>query len=907
MAADRGQRVSNSSDSVEWQCFFFGITGRPDKGMTPGPSGLQDKWPLARLTIWSILLHPVLCSAPPGYYPLAGCLQTPSSIALRHNVSRVQCAESCSQVFGCVAFEYGFDTDPDSGTHSLRDCQLHASQPHSEGCPDVSRNVELWVRDSSPLSGYVHSPDPRKCVDQQYNLGTSHTVPVPQCADLCMRTGGCVAFQHRVPVPEAIIDGTPADCQLQRSTRLTQCAAPYATRQYVRDVARYCAGYISSGGNVPGLPKRDDMTPTEAVEVCQNLPDCVGVTWVGSLDMNRATTVWLKTKWDCYDNPEWHSFRMAAEEWGATGNQEWDMGSSGEWDMLDPFLDRIDLHVPSVYKKVVTVLVFVVCFALNTCLAKWRCGRAIAEVFYADECSPARCIQWLVAMLIMAFTIAVPYAIGGFALGVVAAAPYCIAGRKFCLARRRGGAVCCQWLLPGRRPRRPHAPAAAWPVPPVIRASLEMEDRVPSPSQPPRPAPGGVALDVGAEGESSDTETLALAHSYNVHDPQGDGPGPREAEAAGAWAGAAPQPPRNPPPRLNPGARPGGRAFHRPSDVPLDDPVSEPSSLYSAPDPLVQLRSGLDCCICLEPYKDEVLAPCSHSFCSACITAFLRTNPPDNSGPCPICRTEIRLSALRCVTRERELLTAAMARQRAATAVPDAAALEHAESLQRSDSGASLTQEVLFVDVQTRVPGPRPDVFDGELLTQAVVRQSFSDPTDVTAAGHLGGGRWVAAFHVKLIGAPLPGTVFLQLSLVLTAPPAPAATRTVDMVRVLPLDEWRHLVIGLVDVPPGGAQFEARLTAEEHASRAWYASLLIDCLVLRRVDADPDLVFDALIAFGESEPQHAAADLSASILSDSASAAAADRSLSGDGAPPALVAAASGLSADPSSATSESD
>ena len=62
-------------------------------------------------------------------------------------------------------------------------------------------------------------------------------------------------------------------------------------------------------------------------------------------------------------------------------------------------------------------------------------------------------------------------------------------------------------------------------------------------------------------------------------------------------------------------------------------------------------------------------------------------------------------------------------------------------------------------------------------------------------------------------------------------PPAPFP-------KVLQLNEWRHLVIGLVDAPPGGAQFEARLCAA-HASVLFYSSLLIDCLVLTPTDADP--------------------------------------------------------------------
>ena len=119
-------------------------------------------------------------------------------------------------------------------------------------------------------------------------------------------------------------------------------------------------------------------------------------------------------------------------------------------------------------------------------------------------------------------------------------------------------------------------------------------------------------------GHDSDADTVALTESMNVHEP----PSPTHVPAQ-PWA---PRPPRPPHLRTSSAA------------VCAD---TEASSLRSAPDPLVMLRSGLDCCICLEPYKDEVLAPCTHSFCSACITAVLRVTPPYNRGACPICRKEV--------------------------------------------------------------------------------------------------------------------------------------------------------------------------------------------------------------------------------------------------------------------------
>ena len=148
---------------------------------------------------------------------------------------------------------------------------------------------------------------------------------------------------------------------------------------------------------------------------------------------------------------------------------------------------------------------------------------------------------------------------------------------------------------------------------------------------------------------------------------------------------------------------------------------------------------------------------------------------------------------------------------------------------------------------------------DGELLTEGVLWQSVGRPADVTAAGRLAGGTWMAAFHVKLIGTLLPGAVPLHLSVTLTDPPSPGVTRDVDMVRALQLDEWRHLVIGTVDVPRGGARFQARLSAAADGA-PWYAWLLIDCLVLTPAEAgaqfEPE---EPLEGVGSPEPVPSAA------------------------------------------------
>ena len=92
-------------------------------------------------------------------------------------------------------------------------------------------------------------------------------------------------------------------------------------------------------------------------------------------------------------------------------------------------------------------------------------------------------------------------------------------------------------------------------------------------------------------------------------------------------------------------------------------------------------------------------------------------------------------------------------------------------------------REVQFVDVQMHGPCPE-DLRDGELLTEAILRKPLGRPTNVTAVGRLRGGRWVAAFHVKLTGAPLTRAAALELALAMPDTGLPAVTRTVDMVQV---------------------------------------------------------------------------------------------------------------------------
>ena len=250
---------------------------------------------------------------------------------------------------------------------------------------------------------------------------------------------------------------------------------------------------------------------------------------------------------------------------------------------------------------------------------------------------------------------------------------------------------------------------------------------------------------------------------------------------------------------------------------------------------LARLHDGSDCCICLEAFKDRVMAPCGHAFCSACITAVLRS-AAEKAGPCPLCRAPLQLTALR-TARHGALLVAEMGRQRALDPVPDA---------QYGPWAPPGAPAVLFVDVHTDLPGPL-HLRDNGVLTEAVMWQSLVGGCQAFARGRVPGGRWMAAFHVKATGACLPPGVVLELSFAVDG--RTAATRTVDVRRALPPHEWRHLVVGVAEVPPGGAECDARLTSSSAAFEdPWYSSLLLDCLVLTPTSADalPDPVAGSL-------------------------------------------------------------
>eukprot|EP00667_Euglena_gracilis_P002997 EG_transcript_3007 len=303
-------------------------------------------------------------------------------------------------------------------------------------------------------------------------------------------------------------------------------------------------------------------------------------------------------------------------------------------------------------------------------------------------------------------------------------------------------------------------------------------------------------------------------------------------------------PPRPPDPSLP--REPGDGAADAPG---LEEEMSEYGSdveihIPAGPDDLERLHSGTECCICLDPYKDEVMAQCGHSFCSACITAVCRSAAPYTRGYCPLCRKSIAMRELRLVERN-ALLTEEMDQQRGSVAL-DAGAADgpgaDPAALQQLASPAPLPGQ-LYLEVQTSVPWQRRRSDAATDPSEALGTPAGPPPPLVTVGGTLAGGRWAAAFHVKLT-RPVPEHA-LTLDLCLTLdPPATGSTntsptpgrvlrRTVDVGQVLAGDGWRHLLVGVLAVPADGTAFEASLrVAGPKANPLWCSSLLIDCLVL---------------------------------------------------------------------------
>lgn len=60
----------------------------------------------------------------------------------------------------------------------------------------------------------------------------------------------------------------------------------------------------------------------------------------------------------------------------------------------------------------------------------------------------------------------------------------------------------------------------------------------------------------------------------------------------------------------------------------------------------------LVCCICTEIFADPVRAPCGHSFCRACITAWLHRSAvcPEDRHPLQLLQTHTDFILVRCPT-----------------------------------------------------------------------------------------------------------------------------------------------------------------------------------------------------------------------------------------------------------------
>ena len=162
-------------------------------------------------------LHPitVLAGAFPGYTAiLHGCVHDGTMVVTR-NVSAAQCAALCDGAFGCRAFQYVSDrtwtwADQTQGwLWRPRDCELKASDVVGPCTAwDLVAGLDVYVADGTPLSRYVHSPDPVRCVAPA--LTVQRGVTAAQCAERCEELTECMAFQHLADY--AVV---PAECWLQ--------------------------------------------------------------------------------------------------------------------------------------------------------------------------------------------------------------------------------------------------------------------------------------------------------------------------------------------------------------------------------------------------------------------------------------------------------------------------------------------------------------------------------------------------------------------------------------------------------------------------------------------------------------------------------------------------------------------
>lgn len=237
---------------------------------------------------------------------------------------------------------------------------------------------------------------------------------------------------------------------------------------------------------------------------------------------------------------------------------------------------------------------------------------------------------------------------------------------------------------------------------------------------------------------------------------------------------------------------------------------SKPSSEKPSSDMIPAIRreqSEVACSVCLEPYKEQVDTKCGHSFCKECIHAVLRTNPPENQGPCPFCRQPVFLGELTVHSTGRLL-------------VPPPLVTADVVTLAAKVSGAWFGDDRYIPRVQGEGWSPRHtrDALTGDVWHVKSVCW-FHCGAEVVAKT---GGKHSVAFRVKRLPNLRFGSVILKLN--------GREVRRIRFADELSLGgDWELLHVGKLDVA-AGSKIKAEMVGEDQGS--WKRGLLIDCLAV---------------------------------------------------------------------------
>lgn len=207
-------------------------------------------------------------------------------------------------------------------------------------------------------------------------------------------------------------------------------------------------------------------------------------------------------------------------------------------------------------------------------------------------------------------------------------------------------------------------------------------------------------------------------------------------------------------------------------------------------------------------YEAKTVTKCGHSFCGACITAFLRANPPGNEAPCPFCRSLVHLSELRLAAGG-PLLPKNQLPEGVVTGTVDGAWFGDSNYIPRIDGSTMDDLQGLSNDVWHVA-----DVCWFECGSSATVRTA---------------GSYDVSFRVKR----LPNMTFgAEIILILNGAVARHATLKRELAEPGAVDGagWQLLHVGTATLPRGGGAVTANMRSAEQSW--WKRGLLIDCMVI---------------------------------------------------------------------------